>query len=166
MAGVTSHQTVRLSRGKHTAPDHGVCVMELASLLAGEPFTDRPQCASPVVGAFLRAYNDAVGDERRDDLYACAAAVVGTRGSDAVERARVDRCAAALRELEHEPSPVRRWLGRLAGREHVAGRLARALAVRGEDGHLRALAVIEELVALGGGTAPSVSRAAEPAAAR
>ena len=33
-------------------------MMELASLLAGEPFTDRPACASPVIAAFLREYND------------------------------------------------------------------------------------------------------------
>ena len=33
-----SHQTVRLARGKHSSPRDGVCVMELASMLAGEQF--------------------------------------------------------------------------------------------------------------------------------
>ena len=53
-----SHQTVRLSRGRHQGPDQGACVMELASMLAGEPFSDHPGSACPVIGAFLRAYND------------------------------------------------------------------------------------------------------------
>jgi hypothetical protein len=41
--------------------------MELASMLAEQPFSDRPQNASPVVGAFLRTYNDGLDDERRQD---------------------------------------------------------------------------------------------------
>ena len=38
----TTHQTVKLSRGKHDSPDEGACVMELASMLAGEDFSDHP----------------------------------------------------------------------------------------------------------------------------
>lgn len=37
-----SYQTIKLSKGKHTDPEDGACVMELASMLAGEPFTDHP----------------------------------------------------------------------------------------------------------------------------
>jgi len=47
----TTHQTVRLSRGKHSSPDRGACVMELASMLAGEPFSDRLDCVCPVLGS-------------------------------------------------------------------------------------------------------------------
>src|ERR1044072_7923842 len=64
-----SHQTVRLSQGKHRDPDHGACVMELSSMLAGEPFSDRPRCVDPVIAAFLRTYNDGLDDRRRQDLY-------------------------------------------------------------------------------------------------
>jgi hypothetical protein len=39
--------------------------MELASMLADEPFTDRPATASPVIAAFLRTYNDGIDDARR-----------------------------------------------------------------------------------------------------
>src|SRR4051812_3696389 len=63
-----THQTVRLSRGKHSSPAQGVCVMELASMLAGESFNDRPACVDPVIGGLLRAYNDNVDGERRQDL--------------------------------------------------------------------------------------------------
>ena len=87
MSRVT-YQTVSLSRGKHRSPDEGACVMELASMLAGESFTDRPFSVCPVIGSFLRAYNDAVDDRRRQDLYACAAKVVGSRASADVERQR------------------------------------------------------------------------------
>jgi hypothetical protein len=53
-----SHQIVQLSDGSHRSPDDGGCVMELASMLAGEPFTDRPASVCPVIAAFLRTYND------------------------------------------------------------------------------------------------------------
>src|SRR5947208_3752516 len=85
-----SYQTIKLSKGKHTSPEEGACVMELASMLAGESFTDHPASVCPVIGSFLRAYNDSVDDERRQDLYAYASKVVGSRTSAAVQRARAE----------------------------------------------------------------------------
>jgi hypothetical protein len=73
-----SHQTARLSRGKHRFPDEGTCVMELASMLAGESFTDRPRAVCPVIATVLRSYNDAVDDVRRQALYRYASESVGT----------------------------------------------------------------------------------------
>src|ERR687885_2466316 len=78
---IVSHQTVRLRRGKHASPEKGVCVMELASMLAGEPFSDRPQAVCPVIGAYLRSYNDVVDDDRRQDLYRYAAEAIGPAGA-------------------------------------------------------------------------------------
>src|SRR5512133_105905 len=89
-----SHQTVRLARGRHASHHAGVCVMELASMLAHEPFSDRARSISPTIGAFLRTYNDALDDVRRQDLYPVAAAVVGSAARRAVERERVNRCLA------------------------------------------------------------------------
>src|SRR5207237_10059017 len=86
-----THQTVRLSKGKHSSPEEGACVMELASMLAGEPFSDHPASACPVIGSFLRAYNDSVDDRRRQDMYAYAARVVGSRTGAEVQRARAER---------------------------------------------------------------------------
>ena len=37
-----SYQTIKLGRGKHARPEDGACAMELASMLAGERFTDHP----------------------------------------------------------------------------------------------------------------------------
>jgi hypothetical protein len=145
-----SHQTVVLARGKHPSPGGGACVMELASMLAGEPFTDRPAAVCPVVAAFLRSYNDAVDSRRRQDLYRLAAAAVGTRASAAVARRRAQRCLDELRA-------VRRWpLGtpRVApesppAMERLAARLAREIARSGIGSHARALRVADALIAIG-----------------
>jgi hypothetical protein len=88
-----SHQTIRLSRGRHKSPEGGACVMELASMLAGEPFDDHPRSVCPIVATFLRAYNDAVGDERRQDLYRFASAAVDTAGDRAASADRARECA-------------------------------------------------------------------------
>jgi hypothetical protein len=85
-----THQTVRLAPGRHRGPEDGVCVMELASMLAGEPFTDRPRSVCPVIAAFLRSYNDGVDNDHRKDLYRFASEAVGTRAPEA------DRLRSAL----------------------------------------------------------------------
>ncbi len=154
MATQPSHQTVRLCRGKHSSPAQGVCVMELASMLAGEPFTDRPACADPVIGGFLRAYNDTVDRERRQDLYAVAAQVVGTAAGPAAERARAARCLAFA---EAHRRPRTRW-GRRRHAPSLAGHLGKdapgVLAVRSlgridDADHADALALVDELVRMG-----------------
>jgi hypothetical protein len=86
-----THQTVKLGRGKHASPSEGACVMELASMLAGESFDDHPKSVCPVIGMVLRAYNDGVDDARRQELYRWAAEVVGTRDRGA-RRRRLDLC--------------------------------------------------------------------------
>ena len=92
--GLVTHQTIRLSKGKHTSKEHGACVMELASMLADEPFSDHPAGVCPVIGSLLRAYNDSIDDRRRQDLYIYAAKVVGSRGSTDLERLRTEHVTA------------------------------------------------------------------------
>jgi hypothetical protein len=145
----TMHQVVRLGRGKHSSPDHGACVMELASMLAGERFSDRPRTVCPVIGAFLRTYNDALDDERRQDLYRYAADAVGTLGDAEVERRRAERCV----EFTDEMAPgsrfvLRRWSSRR--RLAAAGELAARAASRSLDDprHARTLRFVRELISL------------------
>jgi hypothetical protein len=157
-----SHQTVTLARGKHTTPRGGACVMELASMLAGEEFTDRPASVCPVVAAFLRAYNDAIDDRRRQDLYGYASAAVGTRASAAVTRLRAQRCLDELRALRRWPlgtlTAPRALPDSLPAMERVAGRLARELNRSGIGSHTRALRIADALVAMGSEpVAPAVS---------
>jgi hypothetical protein len=149
-------QTARLSRGKHLSPYHGACVMELASMLAGEPFTDHPRSVSPVIASYLRSVNDLAGVRRRQLLYPYAAAAVGTR-HDGLEVARFERCRAALEELHAGASPPRRFVARFVPRgpyasatalEHFTAYLVRRLRARGGDWQLRALALADELIAM------------------
>src|ERR671937_2163837 len=92
-------QTVQLKRGGHLSPDHGACVMELASMLAGEPFTDHPISVCPTIAGFLRAYNDSIDDARRQDLYEYASRVVGSRSVSETEYARAERLIAWAAEI-------------------------------------------------------------------
>jgi hypothetical protein len=154
MASVT-YQTIRLSKGKHRSPEDGACVMELASMLAGEQFTDHPVSVCPVIGALLRSYNDSVDDRRRQDLYAYASRVVGSRASLAVERARTERLTA----WTHERRPPRRsrWLMSERLRAfapdppvHIlAARAVQAIDVHDERTHAEVLALVDELLGLG-----------------
>jgi hypothetical protein len=155
MTSTTSYQTVRLSRGRHASPEDGACVMEMASMLANEPFSDHPPSVCPVIGAFLRVYNDAVDDERRQDLYCYASKVVGSRSGEDVTAARAAVLAERTRELRRAR---RRWplgVGFLIGFWWTPGFTPDAsfavseLVQRGRDGHLAALALVDELLAIG-----------------
>lgn len=107
-----TYQTVRLTKGKHSSPQHGVCAMELASMLAGEPFTDQPSSVSRSLAAFLRMYNDTVNDRRRQDLYAYASTAVGTASGERAEGDRVERLEAWTEEM-WERRPHRALLRRV-----------------------------------------------------
>jgi hypothetical protein len=61
-------------------------------MLAEEKFTDRPDCVCPVIGAFLRSWNDQVGYADRQRLYPYASRVVGTGGYRRISRIRRDIC--------------------------------------------------------------------------
>ena len=128
--------------------------MEMASMLAEQPFSDHPPSVCPVIGAFLRVYNDAVDDDRRQDLYAYAAKVVGSRGGEDVTAARAAVLAERTRQLR---TARRRWplgLGLLIGFWWTPGFTPDAsfavseLVQRGRDGHRAALALVDELLAM------------------
>jgi hypothetical protein len=59
--------------------------MELASMLAGQRFTDHPATVSPVIGAFLRGYNDGLDDELRQTLKRYAAESLETAADPETE---------------------------------------------------------------------------------
>ena len=70
-------EAVTLTVGAHK-PDSQFCIMELTAYLANEPWSDHPDCASPVIAAFLRSWNDALDDATRQRLKPYAALVIGT----------------------------------------------------------------------------------------
>ena len=118
-------------------------------MLADEPFSDRPVTASPVIAALLRTYNDGLDDERRQDLYPMAAAVVGSLGGRAVEEARASRCLAFASELGRRLPSGRATIG-LATAEASGTLAALAALATGPtpDVHERALALVRELAML------------------
>jgi hypothetical protein len=128
--------------------------MELASMLAGEPFTDHPQSVCPVIAALLRAYNDWADDERRQELYMCAAKVVGSRGSTRLERARAEQViswvssppAGRIRRLlwpdYHAMVPWPPY-------EPLGARTVQVLAKQDDRGPRKLLAWLDELLEMG-----------------
>jgi len=80
--------TLTLTAGKHDSPTDGACLMEAASWLAGEPWSDHPQCVSPVIGAFLRRWQDDLDDTTRQTLKRYIPAVLGTNTGPADEERR------------------------------------------------------------------------------
>jgi hypothetical protein len=158
-----SHQTVKLSRGRHSSPEHGACVMELASMLAGESFGDHPRSVSRPIASFLRSYNDLLDDRRRADLYRYAALVVGTAASTEVEEARTARLMAFGDESWRRRaarSPLDRMRLRRAQKERSddpepAGTYAvHAIGRVNDQTHAAALAVLDALIGMG---APAVA---------
>jgi hypothetical protein len=69
-----------LSRGKHRSPRKGACFMELASYLAGEPWSDHPRCTHPLLAVLARAVNDHVSDAGRPRLAPLIPRVIGLAG--------------------------------------------------------------------------------------
>src|SRR5690349_16280337 len=150
-----SHQTVRLSRGRHSSPQRGTCVMELASMLDSGPFTDHPRSACPVIAAFLRNYNDWLDDGRRQDLYAYAAEVVGSRASRDVEQARTRRLMEWAAELEQRrvkrlPIGCRPWVNPSDPEPgDVASWIVYAIARQKDHPHEEVLSVVDGLLEMG-----------------
>ena len=100
---------ITLARGAHDRRTDGVCVMEAVAWWAGEDHSDRPECVSPVIGAFLRSWNDALPDGDRQQLRRWVPEVVGTNAGPAVD-AELSWIALDWLVRVHTPA----WL-RLAG---------------------------------------------------
>jgi hypothetical protein len=74
-----------LGSGSHKDREQGVCVMEAVAWLAGEPHSDRPVCACPVVGAFARRLNDTLDKADRQRLREFIPALVKSKATREVE---------------------------------------------------------------------------------
>jgi hypothetical protein len=83
---------ITLKSGNHRAREKGVCVMEAVAWIAGEPHSDHPQCACPVITSFMIRWNDRLpSDAERDRLLKpLIPLVVGTRSTSAVEKQRAE----------------------------------------------------------------------------
>ena len=87
-------QIARLYKGAHN-PNGKMCAMEAAAFVAGEKWSDHPNCTCPVIGAFMRSWNDGIEDdaERTALLLPLIPKIVGTRGSKKLEQRRATMAA-------------------------------------------------------------------------
>jgi hypothetical protein len=147
-------------------------VVELASVLAKERFSDRPRCVCPVIGAFLRGWNDRATHAERQRLTPYAARIVGSRSGRAVTRSRRDLCLEwAGADLTHGRARRALVMARMRLRiavycgldaalrlnEGAGDYASRVAAVRGEAD--AAVELLNALLALGAPAAPSAAAA-------
>ena len=85
-----------LSPGKHRSPRTGACFMELASLLAGERWSDHPACTHPLLAAVARHVNDHTSDAGRQRLSQLIPSVIGLTGDDLHIDARIALGSATM----------------------------------------------------------------------
>lgn len=80
--------------GAHDELSGRMCVMEAVAFVAGEPWSDKPECVCPVIAAFLRSWGEGIkNDAERTRLLApLIPKVINTRSTPEVERARVILC--------------------------------------------------------------------------
>ena len=71
------------------------CVMDVVSFIAGEPWSDHPECACPVVTRAAIAINDRIHDDalRTSILRPFILRIAGSKSTKAVERKRMFKAA-------------------------------------------------------------------------
>jgi hypothetical protein len=87
-------EITNLAHGAH-ADQSAMCAMEAVAYVAGEPWSDTPDCACPVIAAFMRSWNDGLSSdaERNRLLLPLIPKLVGTRSSEADEQRRATMAA-------------------------------------------------------------------------
>ena len=83
-----------IKHGAHGSFNKGACVMEMVAFAAGQPHSDQPPCVCPVIGTFLRSWNDGLpsDDARSELLKPLIPKVIETKATLEVELARVMLC--------------------------------------------------------------------------
>jgi len=111
--------TLTLAKGNHHDRSNGLCAMEAVAWLAGEKHNDQPDCVSPVIGAFVRRWNDDLGDNDRQKLKPILPTLIGT--------------AADLKTESRRAWMVTDWMVRtyMPAWLDLAGLTEQATAVRG-----------------------------------
>lgn len=137
-----------LSSGSHDAEQGEACVMEYVSLLAGEQWSDRPECTHPLLAHEARTTNDLLRDGDRSRLVPLIGRLFGTTDDSPELRARLRVTQArqvvaliepsarsrALVAVEHAES----WIGREGTDDDVRDAFAAAMGAPVAEGDLGA----------------------------
>jgi len=138
--------TIHLESGGHSSPRAGLCATEAIAYIAREPHSAHPKCLSPILGAFLRQWNDSLDEEGRQKLKPFLPRAIGTAGDGHdelrgwlcadwlirvytpawLELAGISDSAAALRALP----PLRDSESLKAARAPIEGAKEKAAAAR------------------------------------
>jgi hypothetical protein len=87
-----------------------MCAMEVVAWIAGEPHSDHPQCASPILTSFCIRINDRWKDDERQLLLAVIPKLVGTRGDDARHKRQAFAIVNGhIREIVASVLDARNW---------------------------------------------------------
>jgi hypothetical protein len=137
-----------LSAGSHDAEHGEACVMEYVSLLAGEEWSDRPECTHPLLAHEARTTNDLLRDSDRARLVPLIGRLFGTTDDSPALRARLRitqaRQVVALLEPAARPralAAVERaesWIGRDGTEDDVRTAFAEAMNFPVANGDLDA----------------------------
>jgi hypothetical protein len=71
-----------LRKGHSDNPAGGACAMDAVNWLAHGKHGDRPECACPVIGAYVIAGNDGMPDDVRQRLLAYLPSIAGSRSAE------------------------------------------------------------------------------------
>jgi hypothetical protein len=123
-----------LSAGAHIDPQSGACLLELASICAGERFSDHPRCVQPTLRSLCRLVNDGLDDPTRQTLMRFVPDIVRTKSNDPrLHPLIVLACLSYVERFETSR--------RLAGHRRRAARLLNRLE-RGASTRPRSLRVL------------------------
>ncbi len=112
-----------LAAGAHEAESGEACVMEYVSVLAGEPWSDRPECTHPLLAHEARTANDLLTDADRPRLVPLVGRLFGAADDFPTLRTRLRLAQAGqvLRLLDPAVRPaVRPYLARAESLLEVA----------------------------------------------
>jgi hypothetical protein len=90
-AGLTEAEiaALKLNSGEHDGPESGHCLLEVVSMFAREPFSDKPACVDYVLAEFGRTWNDGMrSDEEREQLKRYIVLLPGTAKGEALSQKR------------------------------------------------------------------------------
>ncbi len=129
---------VKLESGNHSKPTQGMCVMEMASLLAKEKFSDHPTCVNEVITRAAQRVNDSVSEPDRQRLKKLLPRIMRCRRTEDDKRINVRLaiyCAKSVEHLVHGRNKRRareaieaaeKWLRGELGEQDVAAAAAYA----------------------------------------
>lgn len=90
-----------LQKGSHNSSEEGMCVMEAVAYIAGEPHSDHPICACPVLTSFMIRINDSMTQDERQQLRPYVERLVGTRDGNSAKRLEILVHMAAAQVTPH-----------------------------------------------------------------